>query len=223
MFPWNRISLEGRYFRELGVKCNWSKNSTDREGRIVFGPEDPDRLRAVYEGNIEGFQGTRLYQRFTNLVTPLFERRKINKIVAFGAMGLAVGDQDQLTWRMHAQHAALEAMRDIWKKGNPSGGQFEIYLQDPQYQKIDSVVAEQHNMTIVNCRPGHQLGWLQIDEFTLVVDWAACFPVIELALEIARPAALFTTGTIASSRENDYWGCTVKHEDREIQCPGLGR
>jgi hypothetical protein len=214
MFPWDRKSVEDRYLHEIGVKLNWSRNSTDRQSRIVFGPEDPDKLRAVYERNSKDFEETALCQRITSLVTPLFERKKTNKIVSFGAMGLAVGTSDP---------GNMLTLRDIWKKTNPNAGQLKIYLQDPQYSKIDDVVAKQNDMTIVNCRPGHQLGWLQVDDFTLVVDWVACFPVIELALEIARPAGIFSTDIIPSFRAKDYWACTIKREGKEIQCPGLGR
>jgi hypothetical protein len=113
-------------------------------------------------------------------------------------------------------------MRDIWKEKNPNGGQLEIYLQDPQYSKIDDIVAAQHNMTVVDCRPGNQEGWLRIDDFTLIVDWVACFPVVELALEIARPDGNFFTEIIPSFRENKFWACTVEHEGKKIQCPGPG-
>jgi hypothetical protein len=222
---------------ELGVKRHWSRNTTDPEGQTTYGPEDPAKLQEVYEKTIELFKTSKLCEQFKKLVVPLFEQKKIKKIIAFGGMCLAFpidpndpackGEGQPMNFalrRMQTQHAALEVMRDIWKEKNPNGGELEIWLQDPQYTEIDAVVAGQHGMKIVNCRRGYQMGWLQLDRYTLVVDWVACFPIAELALEICRPAGILCTQTIVPLREKFWWSCTIKHQSgQEIECPGLGR
>jgi hypothetical protein len=95
-----------------------------------------------------------------------------------------------VTIRVQTQHAALLAIRDAWMEKHE--GSFEIYLQDPQYLKIDEEVAAQFGMTVVNGDIGHQMGYLLIDQFTLVVDLISMFFVAPLIFEITRPAGLLT-------------------------------
>jgi hypothetical protein len=236
LFPWNDAGLVNRYLFPLQIRLFWSRNTYDDEDTLVsVGPEDHDLLRAIYKENFNRFQASELGKRFKALVKPLFEdkERTINKIVAFGGMGLAVGSPKNrapgepvqpFILTPHFQHSALEVMRDLWKENNADGRKLEIYLQDPQYTSMDNILATECGMTIVNCRPGHQLGWLHLDKHTVVVDWIACFPVAELALEITRPAAFLSTWNYDTpQRMQDSWACAVEEDGQEIKCPMFGR
>ncbi|PMD11942.1 hypothetical protein NA56DRAFT_541435, partial [Hyaloscypha hepaticicola] len=91
------------------------------------------------------------------------------------------------------QHAFLLAIRDTWKEEHKDAkGSFDIYLSDPLAMEIDEEVTAKFDMTVVNGDIGHQMGFLLIDEFTLVVDLVSCLSMIPLVFEITRPAGLLT-------------------------------
>ena len=88
-------------------------------------------------------------------------------------------------------------------------------------------------MTVVNGDIGHQMGYLLIDEFTLVVDLVGCLTVVPLVFEITGPAGLITVvplldpevGLLPESVIFSYT-LTVHNKERgqkeEIIFPGLG-
>jgi hypothetical protein len=131
--------------------------------------------------------------------------------------------------RVQVQHAALLAIRDVWKEKHK--GSFEIYLQDPQYLKIDEEVAHKFGMTVVNGDIGHQMSYLLVDADTLVVDLMSSGSVVPLIFEITRPAGFLTfyplTGTDALQTEVIFsYKLTVHNKERgqkeEIIYPGFG-
>lgn len=135
-----------------------------------------------------------------------------------------------ITLRTQIQHAALLAIRDAGKEEHKDS--CDIYLQDPQYLKIDEKVCAQFGMTVVNGDIGHQMGYLLIDEDTLVVDWMCSGSVVPLIFEITRPAGLLLAGPLSASlkdMESEVifsYTLTVHNQGRgqkeEIIYPGLG-
>jgi hypothetical protein len=170
---------EGRIFWKDQV-------ASDRQTRH----QSAAQLASEFQKVIADFQKTELCHQLKTLTRKLFQTTQVNKIVAYGLSYLsspgAVGTT--ATIKVQTQHAALLAIRDVWKEKHE--GSFEIYLQDPQYWKIDEEVAAQFGMTVVNGDIGHQMGYLLIDQFTLVVDLVSVFFLAPLIFEITRPAGL---------------------------------
>lgn len=136
--------------------------------------------------------------------------------------------------RRQGQHAALEAIRSVWEEHSKSRlnlPELPIYIQDPQYSELDELIAgaEPHNLKVVNCSFGHQMGWVKVDNSTLVVDFVSGFPTFELSLEIARPVAFFSGSPFEDSSDSDdkepniSWSYTLENKEGEkIQIPELG-
>jgi hypothetical protein len=180
-------------------------------------------LWAQFDATRAGFKPTLLCKRIKELARSTFSQVKCNKIVAFGGLGISA--PPLMAKRMQTQHAALLAIREVWKETNQ--GDLPIYLQDPQYLAMDQEVAAKYGMQILNGDFGHQMGWAKIDDSTLVVDLTTVFPIYELIFEIARPAALFTSGPI-DPNWTDLWvdqpySLTLRHDGKEIVVPDLGR
>ena len=59
-----------------------------------------------------------------------------------------------------SEHAALLVSREVWYETHPNKdkGSFKIYLQGPQYRKIDELTAAAYGMEALNCSIGHQMG-----------------------------------------------------------------
>jgi hypothetical protein len=116
----------------------------------------------VYKENIGQFKRTQLCERLKQLIAPLFMQTTITKIVVFGLSTLIpFSDVRNTFWtpRLHAQHAALEAIRSVWEEHRPSETtEMRIFLQDLQYCELDKQVVEIHKMEFVNCSFGHQMG-----------------------------------------------------------------
>ena len=180
-------------------------------------------LWAQFNATIAGFKSTLLYNRIKELARSTFSQVKCNKIVAFGGYGISA--RPNMAKRMQTQHAALLAIREVWKETNQ--GDFPIYLQDPQYLAVDQEVAAKYGMQILNGDFGHQMGWAKIDDSTLVVDLATAFPIYEIIFEIARPAAIFTPGPIDSDSTGLWvdqpYSLTLRYDGKQIVVPDLGR
>jgi len=191
------------------------------------------QLASEFQKVITDFQKTELCHQVKFMARKLFQSRQVNKIVAYGLSFLScMGVGHEITINRQVQHAALLAIRDAWKEKHK--GSFEIYLQDPQYLKIDEEVAQKFGMTVVNGDLGHQMSYLLIDDDTLVVDLMKSGSVAPLIFEITRPAGFLTicpligeeVGFIYEPEVIFSYKLTVHNKERgqkeEIIYPGLG-
>lgn len=195
------------------------------------------QLESEFQKIITDFQKTELCHQVKTMARKLFQSRQVNKIVAYGCGHLSnpSNAENSIKVHDHIQHAFLLAIRDTWKEEHKGAkGSFDIYLSDPLYREIDEEVAAKFGMTVVNGDIGHQIGYLLIDEFTLVVDLVSCLSIAPLVFEITRPAALLTVcplhdldvGYIYKSEAIFSYTLTVHNKERgqkeEIIFPGLG-
>jgi len=134
---------------------------------------DPNKLADSFAKHVRIFMRSKLCRHLKMLVSKLFHAQQVNKIVAFGlgplSLGLPGGPDDPGIVRIHIQHAALLAMRDVWKEMHQ--GDLKIYVQDPQYLEMDLNILAHHGITVVNGDIGHQMGACLLDPLTLVVDF----------------------------------------------------
>ena len=198
----------------------------ERDGCIEARQQESPNVGALwaqFNATIARFKSTLLCNRIKELARSTFSQVKCNKIVAFGGYGISA--PPTMVKRMQTQHAALLAIREVWKETNQ--GDFPIYLQDPQYLAMDQDVAAKCGMQILNGDFSHQMGWAKIDDSTLVVDLSTVFPIYELIFEIGRPAALFTPGPIDSNSTGLWvdqpYSLTLQYDRKEIVVPYLGR
>lgn len=154
-----------------------------------------NEVSSAFNNRIALFKETELHGRLRNLVIELCKSGKFDKIVAFGAgtFDYQGGRDKPQGVKQLTQHAALLSIRDIWEEFNSNrNGEFQIYLQDPFYSAEDEKVAKNHGMTVVKGAFSHQMGWIKIDESTLVVDFATPTELFlaRLVFEISRPAGV---------------------------------
>jgi hypothetical protein len=191
--------------------------------RQQFNP-DAATVRSNFDATINRFKGTQLCKRLEVLVHDLFLRTNCNKIVAFGGFTICApsGPETAMAIRLQTQHAALLVIGDVWKEIN--NARIPIYIQDPQYSELDERVAAHYGMQVVNGDVGHQMGWLKIDESTLVIDLRTCFPLIQLVFEITRPAAIFSPVVLTPDLFDpaEPFSYTLRHNGQEVVVPGLG-
>jgi hypothetical protein len=75
-------------------------------------------------------------------------------------------------------------------------------------------------MEVVNCSFGHQMGWLQVNESTLVVDIQACFPIQRLYFEITRLAAFLCGRPYKAYPKNLFgepWPLTISNKGSRLK------
>ncbi|KAG4435112.1 hypothetical protein IFR05_009421 [Cadophora sp. M221] len=157
----------------------------------------PESAILNMEETLKPFKETSLCHRLVELVRPIFEKRKCDKIVAFGMVtfGPPAAPVKALTVRWTTQHASLIVIREIWEECNKRAKKpLQIYLQDPQYWEQDVEVAKHFGMTVVNAGMCHHMGWVHIDESTLVCESSVTMAFPELLMEIARPIAILASG-----------------------------
>jgi hypothetical protein len=203
---------------------------------------DAAPLVTEFQKVIADFKKTELCHQIKTMARKLFQSRQVNKLVAYGlGDGLwgfsnpaGPGNSLGIGIQVQKRHAALLAIRDTWKEEHKgAGGSFDIYLSDPSYWDIDEVVAAKFGMTVVNGDIGHQMGYLLIDECTLVVDLESP-SIVPLVFEITRPAGLLTAyslhgvdfGYHNNAEAIFSYTLTVHNRERgheeEIIFPGIG-
>ncbi|KAL5330603.1 hypothetical protein ACEPPN_000121 [Leptodophora sp. 'Broadleaf-Isolate-01'] len=127
----------------------------------------------------------------------------------------------------HQHIAALHIRKALSEISNEN---IPIFLQDPAYSEEDKKVAAAFDMEIVNGEAGHQEGWLELDEDTLVLNFRAEIILCPLAFEITRPAAFFSVrdeSRLGAMNPKLMWytAYSTTIHDRsgtEIKIPGLG-
>lgn len=85
-------------------------------------------------------------------------------------------------------------------------------------------------MTILNGDFGHQMSWLEIDDRTLVRNFACNFDIAGLVLEYARPAAIMESNMITRPgmdielefQLERLTSLTIPHPVGDIEVPRLG-
>lgn len=102
----------------------------------------------------------------------------IRKIVGF-SLGSITQDIDD---RSSYQHALLLMMRD-WLL-DEQDALVPCYVQDPIYTAGDSMIMKSNDVEILD----DPLGWLEIDDTSIVMSIASNVPSKEIVADIARPA-----------------------------------
>ncbi|KAF7944060.1 hypothetical protein EAE96_010470 [Botrytis aclada] len=217
----------------VNAKCKRSPNDvTNLDFQFKWPLGLPiEKVQKGFQEIIAQFEETELCGRFESFFEKICKDGKFDKIVAFGTGPIAVVDAGPATFRVRnqVQHASMLTIRRVWERFNP-GKRLSIYLQDPAYNKHCVTVANEHSMRILDGDFGHQMGWLKIDESTLVMSFNLPFPLSELVSEIARPAALYFT----AAEVEDFTEFEEKNETRVfsstlalpgggvVDIPGLG-
>lgn len=95
---------------------------------------------------------------------------------------------DELPWvtRSAYQHALILTLRDILSERQDQGTEIACYAQDPFYTDIDKDVIEQSGITVLN----DPQGFLEVDDSTVVLSFAADIPVRQIIADIAQPAMM---------------------------------
>ncbi|KAK0113898.1 hypothetical protein ONS96_014748 [Cadophora gregata f. sp. sojae] len=181
MFPYTDKEKEGEEF------------VNDR--REKYWPSANDIISHL-DKNLDQFRKTLLCKRLTELVRRLFEKTSCCKVVAFGIGPLTTSIDPETAGcrRLFYQTASLIVFREVWKECHENSNEtdFKIFLQDPLYWQQDVDAAQHYNMEVVNGLHGHQMGWLKIDQKTLVCDFGTTLRMCDFLMEFARPIAIFT-------------------------------
>ncbi|PWY78036.1 hypothetical protein BO94DRAFT_558913 [Aspergillus sclerotioniger CBS 115572] len=126
---------------------------------------------------------------------------RIHKIVAFGLGTLAKVQNDHISMRSYAQHAAIATMATILRRRGISGGkEIQCYAQDPWYDETDVEFLKSIGITVVN----DPKGFLEIDEFTLVFSVCPNIPVKQIVADVQWPGAMIWN-TVSEGEETKQW------------------
>jgi hypothetical protein len=214
------------------VKIDLKTPLDDLMQRLDKNKMEHTKIYKAYNARVEEFGRSEICKRLKELLVPLFKKKNVTKILALGMGTLTPTNPRQLANRWQSQHAALEAIRSVWEEHSKSRlnlPELPIYIQDPQYSELDELIAGAgpHNLKVVNCSFGHQMGWAKVDNSTLVMDFASLFPTFELSLEIARPVAFFSGRPFEAIPNGEEptipWSYTLRNEKHEeILIPELG-
>ncbi|KUI72335.1 hypothetical protein VM1G_08043 [Cytospora mali] len=112
--------------------------------------------------------------------------KTITKIVAFACSTMSIsngiGQRSSII-----QHALMLTIRDFLQGRNDQPGvEITCYAQDPQYTEEDAAVLQNAGITVI----GDPRGFLEVDDSSVVMSFAADIPVRQIVADLARPAIL---------------------------------
>ncbi|KAI1880175.1 hypothetical protein JX265_001796 [Neoarthrinium moseri] len=133
--------------------------------------------------------------------------QNINKIICFG-LGTLTNDLacDEVNPEDHAfrattQHATAVTMAEIMR--HKFGHAIKLLAQDPAYDSSSKHVLQQEGFQIVEGHGG--LGFLEVDEHSLVFTVSCNVPVKQIVFDLARPAAMICGPTNPAEVNNGKW------------------
>lgn len=112
--------------------------------------------------------------------------RTVTKIIAFACGGMAFNDEEPHAARSAYQHALILTLRDVLTELQTPSDPIKCYAQDPVYCEVDRRVLGSCGI----CTLEHPQGFLEVDDSTAVLSFAANIPVRQVVAEIARPAMM---------------------------------
>jgi hypothetical protein len=204
------------------------RQASYKERRATWNP-DAATVRKNFDDVRAEFDRSKLREELQMLIhsMQLPSQRKCNKIVCFGAGTIcpAFEPTHHYSKTFRNKHAALLAIRDALKADRASNGEeIEIFLQDSYYTRLDLEVLKEYGMTIVNGDTGSHMGFLLVDEGTLVVDFDLPYSVFPLFMEITTPIAFLRDFpiTMTDYRNYEIYEYTLPHKGKTFNVPALG-
>jgi hypothetical protein len=168
---------------------------------------DPQELLKLFEAH------RRLWKTSTTcaqLIKKLKESNispGINKVVCFGLGTLMVDleslkeNPDQLLSRTMTQHAAALTMAEVLK--NMTGKEIRLLAQDPVYNSASKHILRHVGFHVLEGYGG--LGFLEVDESSLVFTVACNVPVKQVVVDLTRPAVMIWHPTRPDKTDSPNW------------------
>jgi hypothetical protein len=129
--------------------------------------------------------------------------RRIRKIVGFALGSLARADSDVLP-RWIVQHALILGIADALRKTH--GHEIKCFAQEPIYTDDDKAFLHNKGITVLE----DPMGFLEVDEETLVISISPNVCVKQILADLIRPAAMiWDEVTLHNPAENEWKTKTV--------------
>jgi len=109
--------------------------------------------------------------------------RKIRKIVAFALGSIAHAESNTIP-RLTSQHALILGIASALQKAY--NHKIECFAQEPVYEEADKLFLQEKDITVLN----DPMGFLEVDEETLVISISPNVCVKQVLADLIRPAAM---------------------------------
>lgn len=169
-----------------------------------------DEIRANFDTHGEPWLAS---QECREIVEPLLSQstRKIRKIVAFALGSMARADSEAVP-RWTIQHALVLGIADALHK--TYGYEISCFSQEPLYTDDDKTFLDEKKITVLE----DPMGFLEVNEETLVISIAPNVCVKEILADLTRPAVMMWDEVVAPNPAENEWA--TKMIDGELTlCP----
>lgn len=109
---------------------------------------------------------------------------KITKVIAFACGTMIHDDSESSSIRQHG--LVLTVKRMVQLINSPGAEEVQCFAQDPAYTGLDRSVLEGAGIQILE----DPHGFLEVDDASVVISFAAHVPVRQIVTDLARPAAM---------------------------------
>ena len=152
---------------------------------IVTPPTVPfEEVDELFDSAREVWEAGEPCKRLRYLLASIKLPCKINKIVSF-ALG-SMADPERICHPNAFQHALIWTLRDVLAERGQMSQEAACYTQDPAYNEADKAVLQKLQITVVE----DPVGFLEVDDSTIVLSCSPDVPVKQIVMEVARPAMM---------------------------------
>lgn len=172
-----------------------------------------DELKGTSSDNLletclSEFRASRIAEAITRVIEGAVQELEcstVSKIVAFGDNGILFlgGDEEYIKAgdRCVTQRTCLERarmwsslllMREVLESAQgDTASEVPIYVQDTKFREAEVAAFEEAGISVLCGAYGHQQGFVEIDDHTLVVLFRPHADILGLIMEVGDPALLF--------------------------------
>ncbi|RFU24594.1 hypothetical protein B7463_g11739, partial [Scytalidium lignicola] len=162
------------------------RNKTTKE--ILGRPIRPYvEVKQFFKTSQQTWEASEYYKQLSSTLASA-ELPLIKKIIAFACGPMAYVDEsnNQLTLHSTYRHLLILILKDLLNKKMRLLEEITCYAQDPDYTEVDKSVLRESGVTVLD----EPKAFLEVDDSTTMISFAANVPVKEIVLDIARPALM---------------------------------
>ena len=186
------------YITTLIVYCSW-------ERRKRSGPLPPlgcvGDLQQIFEDARAEWDSSKQHDELQQILASLKLPFGLSKVIAF-ALG-SVGGDFRASRQSSIQHALLLSLRRGLSNSTQTP-ELECFSQEPGYSDQDKQVLQASGVKILE----DPMGFLEVDETSVILSIAPNVPVKQIITDLGRPAIMIWCKPLESDDRPMYQNCT---------------
>jgi SRR1 len=177
--------------------------------RTKFTGKPKDQLKQIFEKDLHEWMSSEQCRQLKSMKILREDTHRVKKIIAFACGSITHADPRSRA-RSSYQHGLIITMREILsqarqdevKRGQEDAGErIQCFVQDPWYTDVETeIFFEDYGISTLE----DPVGFLEVDDSTLVLSFSPNVPCKQIIADIAKPAIIIWD-RVREEAENRRW------------------